>query len=337
MADKLPRNWLVMRLSALGDVTLTTGVLDHLHRTRGWKFHFLTKRSFAPALAGHPAIDKLVLPEAKSLNGTAWLSARKELARTYKGWGLLDLHGTLRSRLLGVVWDGPVRRYPKFSFSRRLYGLTGSAWARERLEALNVPQRYALAVETEPPARELLRPRIWLSDEELEGGLRILEGMGSSGPVCALHPYATHAGKRWPAGHWKELISLLNGQGWQCVIIGSSQEPLFTDDTPRGVSDLTNSTDIRQTCALLSHCGALVSNDSGPMHLGTAVGTRVVALFGPTTKTWGFFPFGERDTVLEVDLPCRPCSLHGGRGCRRGERCMREINPQDVLRAVQKN
>ncbi|BBD08377.1 glycosyltransferase family 9 protein [Desulfovibrio ferrophilus] len=335
MADNLPKNWLVMRLSALGDVALTTGVLDHLHRTRGWKFHFLTKPPFAPALVGHPAIEKLVLPEDKSLKGLAWLSARKELAKNYKGWGLLDLHGTLRSRLLGVVWDGPIRRYPKFSISRRLYGLTGSAKARQRLEALNVPQRYALAVESETPAPELLSPRIWLSDEEREEGLQTLDAIGANGPVCALHPYATHAGKRWPTGHWEELISYLRSMGWHCVIIGRHKTPLFSDETPEGVTDLTNSTDIRQTCALLSHCGALVTNDSGPMHLGTAVGTKVVALFGPTTKAWGFFPSGKRDKVLELDLACRPCSLHGGRGCRRGERCMVEIKPEDVARAVQ--
>lgn len=335
MADHLPEKWLVVRLSALGDVALTTGVLDHLHRTRGWTFHVLTKPAYAPALVGHPAIKKIVLPAEQSLKGLAWLSARKELAAGYKGWGLLDLHGSLRSMLLGTAWDGPVRRYPKFSVARRLYALTGSAKAKAALEALNVPQRYALAVEDQAPPAGELAPRLWLTAEEKDEGLHLLEATGANGPICALHPYATHAGKRWPTGHWEELISYLRGMGWHCVIIGRHKDPLFGDHPPEGVTDLTNATDIRQTCGLLSHCQALVTNDSGPMHLGTAVGTKVVALFGPTTRAWGFFPSGARDKVLEVNVKCRPCSLHGGRGCRNGERCMVEINPEDVARAVQ--
>jgi len=335
MAEHLPEQWLVVRLSALGDVTLTSGVLDYLNRTRGWTFHVLTKAPFAPALVGHPAVKKLVLPGEQSLKGLGWLAARKELAAAYKGWGLLDLHGSLRSWMLGAVWKGPVRRYPKFALSRRLYAMTGSASARQRLEALNVPQRYALAVEKQAPSADQLVPRIWLSAQEKDEGLELLESTQATGPVCALHPYATHAGKRWPTGHWEELISYLRGMGWNCVVIGRNKTPLFGDEPPEGVTDLTNTTDIRQTCALLSHCQALVTNDSGPMHLATAVGTKVVALFGPTTKAWGFYPSGPRDKVLERDLNCRPCSLHGGRGCRNGEKCMVEINPEDVARAVQ--
>jgi ADP-heptose:LPS heptosyltransferase len=70
------------------------------------------------------------------------------------------------------------------------------------------------------------------------------------------------------------------------------------------------------------------------MHLGTAVRTRTVGLFGPTTRHWGFFPSGKHDTVLESALPCRPCSLHGGRGCDRGVQCMRDITPDAVFHAV---
>ena len=70
-----------------------------------------------------------------------------------------------------------------------------------------------------------------------------------------------------------------------------------------------------------------VSGDTGLMHLATAVGTRVVALFGPTVRQFGFFPYRSPATVLELALGCRPCSAQGGPACPLGHhRCLREIS-----------
>jgi ADP-heptose:LPS heptosyltransferase len=67
------------------------------------------------------------------------------------------------------------------------------------------------------------------------------------------------------------------------------------------------------------------------MHLASAVDLPVLALFGPTTREWGFYPAGERDKVLELNLPCRPCSLHGARGNAKDCLCMRGIRPEEVF------
>ena len=76
----------------------------------------------------------------------------------------------------------------------------------------------------------------------------------------------------------------------------------------------------------------VVSGDTGLMHLATAVGTRVVALFGPTVRQFGFFPYRSPSTVLEVALECRPCSAQGGPACPLGHhRCLLEILPEAVL------
>jgi ADP-heptose:LPS heptosyltransferase len=101
-----------------------------------------------------------------------------------------------------------------------------------------------------------------------------------------------------------------------------------------GPRDLTNQTGLRQSAALIARSRCLVTGDSGPMHLGTAVDTPVIALFGPTTVHWGFFPSGPADRVLEPDMPCRPCSLHGGKGCGRPDPCMAAISPEEVLEAL---
>jgi ADP-heptose:LPS heptosyltransferase len=340
MSAGMPKEWLAVRLSALGDVVLTTGVLDFWQRTRGFRFRVLTRAANAPVFEGHPAVDGVVGLTDGDLSGAAWGATVRRLAREHAGLGLMDLHGTLRSRLLGGLWPmlagGPVRRYPKFGLERRLLGLLPASWrdavAERRLLALNVPQRYALAVEPSAPDRALLRPRVWLTSRETDeaAGLLFSLGLDPSRPPVALHPFATHELKAWPGDHWLDLVALLDRAGRDWVVVGRSERPLF----PGHPRDLTNRTGLRATCGLLAGCTALVTGDSGPMHLATAVGTPVLALFGPTSAAWGFTPSGPRDRVMELELPCRPCSLHGKSGCDRDKECLRRIWPDQVAAAL---
>ncbi|MDR2603734.1 MAG: glycosyltransferase family 9 protein, partial [Desulfovibrio sp.] len=147
----------------------------------------------------------------------------------------------------------------------------------------------------------------------------------------ALHPYATHKLKALPTRNMLEFASLLDRRGLPLLILGKGNS-VFTGRT----GDLSNASSLRELCALLSQCRALVCSDSGPMHLASAVGTPVIALFGPTTREWGFYPAGERDIVLEKDLSCRPCSLHGENACPYGGRCLTSISPEEILAAVQR-
>jgi heptosyltransferase-2 len=94
---------------------------------------------------------------------------------------------------------------------------------------------------------------------------------------------------------------------------------------------------LRETAALIERAAVLITNDSAPLHFAAAVGTPVVAVFGPTVPAFGFGPRGPRDVVVErMGLECRPCSAHGPRTCPLGHhRCMRDIHVEDVLRAIE--
>ncbi|MGE4296888.1 MAG: glycosyltransferase family 9 protein [Desulfovibrionaceae bacterium] len=331
-ARMLPDRWCVVRLGHLGDVALATGVLRWWHATRGWRFVFVTRAANAPLLQGHPAIDTVVAVPETSLDGAAWLAQCRALAARFPGHGLLDLHGTLRSRVLARSWTGPVRRYPKFPLRRRLYLATRWPLLAGPLFATNVPQRYALAVEAAAPDRAELLPSITLAPAELEAGRVALAPLLRPGAPCvALHPYATHPDKAWPADHWRTLAARLDAASVNWFAIGRADAPIPGLDAAR---DFTNRTDLRQTCALLAHAAALVTGDSGPMHLASGVGTPVISLFGPTNAAWGFVPAGPRDVVLERPLACRPCSLHGKRPCPHGRECLAGIAVDAVMDAV---
>jgi heptosyltransferase-2 len=103
-----------------------------------------------------------------------------------------------------------------------------------------------------------------------------------------------------------------------------------------GIPNLAGRTRPPELTALLARSRAIVTNDSGPGHVASAVGTPVVAVFGPTLPAFGYTPWGARNRIVEHHaLACRPCSSHGPQVCPLGHhRCMREIAPADVLRAL---
>ncbi|MCH5277205.1 MAG: glycosyltransferase family 9 protein [Desulfovibrionaceae bacterium] len=333
----------MIRLSALGDVALTTGILLRWQETLGLSFTVLTREAFAPLFERHPAVREVVGLKPDDMRGARQRRLFRDLAARFRGVPLVDLHGTLRTRMLSALWQAPVYRYPKYAVTRRLFLLSGGRMGRASLLARNVPQRYAAALDplsSRPAAPKDLLPFFPLTEEERAWSLAALSPLTRrAGPVVALHPFATHPAKAWPAEYWRELSLLLTRRGIAHVWIGRGNSPALTapsaaapspgPDSPLSL-DLTNRTDVRQLIALLAQADALVTGDSGPMHLASGVSTPVLALFGPTCREWGFFPAGERDRVLQSSAACRPCSLHGKTGTACGQICMRALTPDMV-------
>jgi heptosyltransferase-2 len=94
---------------------------------------------------------------------------------------------------------------------------------------------------------------------------------------------------------------------------------------------------LRQSSALIGMAALLVTNDSAPLHFATAMGTPVIALFGPTVTEFGFGPLRAGDVALGVNgLLCRPCSSHGPPQCPlTHHRCMRDLTVEAVLSAIE--
>ncbi|MDL2267071.1 glycosyltransferase family 9 protein [Desulfovibrio sp. OttesenSCG-928-G15] len=344
----LPRTWVAVRLGHLGDVLLATGALAYLAETRGWTFHILTSPALAEVFLYNPHVQSVIAVDTHGMSATAFAGYSRNLAAAYADCGLLDLHGSLRSRVLSAFWKGPVRRYEKMSMQRRIFLNSHGTFFQKPLLARTVAQRYVMAVDNTPPPASCLQPEVFLSPEENAWANDFLSNLfpdrstsvrtsadTAASPTLppvkpvALHPYATHALKTWPEHIWKQCVTRLEQQGIPWIITGRGT-PLF----PGHPQDLTNRTSLRESFSLLAKCSLLVSGDSGPMHMAGAVNTPVVALFGPTTREWGFFPQGYADTVLEKTLACRPCSLHGKKPCPRKGECLTDISVDEVLAAL---
>jgi ADP-heptose:LPS heptosyltransferase len=149
--------------------------------------------------------------------------------------------------------------------------------------------------------------------------------------------------KRWPIDSFIELIHLLQTKlGIQTVLIGGNEDHenslLIQEEIP-DIINLAGLLKLEETAVLLKKCRLLIGNDSGPLHLGVAVGIPTLGLFGPTAPIQ-FYPYHPPlHTFIYKALPCSPCYKFGGRlwqqipRCSRAY-CMEAISPEEVIQEV---
>jgi heptosyltransferase-2 len=185
------------------------------------------------------------------------------------------------------------------------------------------------------PVREI---RLYLTDTERRWGAKRLEALGLRGPrfLVGLNPGASFGpAKRWPAERYAALADrLIAALHADVLIFGSSAERPLAENIARTMEHLpmvvAGDTSLRQLMALLAQCRLVVTNDSGPMHIATALGLPVVAIFGSTNER-ATGPLGPRARVIKRQVPCSPCGL---RECPIDFRCMKGVSVDDVYLAA---
>lgn len=327
-------NVLALRFSSIGDILLTTPLLRAIrHSHPGARVTVLTKREHVPLLSHNPHVDRVLgVPPGRSL-----LRVAAEL-RGDRYTHLLDLHDNLRSRVLRILVPGPWQSYPKHRLARALLIRAKQNRYRDRRP---VPERYFSAARDLRVTPDGAPPEFFLgaeAGEEVSAWLASV-GLDSEPNVIAIAPGAAHATKRWPLDHWRQLIDAQVKDGFSVVIVGGPADKVLgaalTEGGSRQVVSSAGVFGLQATGALLQRARALISGDTGVMHMATAVGTPVLALFGPTVEAFGFFPYTTRAGVVELPLPCRPCTSQGGPRCPLGHhRCMVDIQPSAVYQAL---
>ncbi|HEV8305065.1 MAG TPA: lipopolysaccharide heptosyltransferase II [Gemmatimonadales bacterium] len=325
---------LVVQTAFLGDVVLTTPLLAALAARHG-PVDIVTTPAAAPLLETHPAVRR-VIPYDKRGLGRGWRGLRALAARLRReGYERAYLpHRSLRTAALAWLARIPVR----IGFHdgwRLLY-----TQARRRpAEGHEIDRLLALAGEAPATYAPGLRP----TPEDERAAAALLADGGVQGPFAALAPGSIWGSKRWP--YYGELARRLAGR-LDVVTVGGPEDRDLGDEIVgaaegaggrRRAVNACGKLTLRQSAALIARAAVLVTNDSAPLHLATAMGTPVVAVFGPTIPAFGFGPVGPHDTSLGVaDLACRPCSPHGPPRCPLGHhRCMRDLGPEVVAAAIE--
>ena len=166
-------------------------------------------------------------------------------------------------------------------------------------------------------------------------------GVAAGTRLVGFAPGAAYgSAKRWPPERVADAIVRLGAAGARAVLVGAPADREIAraiqsalDPAVRpSVVDLVGATDVAMLMAVLARCDVVVANDSGAMHVASAVGRPVVAIFGPTDER-ATAPMGPH-TLVRHDVWCRPCLL---RDCPIDHRCLRGVAAAEVVAAVTKH
>jgi len=161
--------------------------------------------------------------------------------------------------------------------------------------------------------------------------------------TIGIHAGGKHNTKRWPAEKFAGVADYFAGKGNRVVLFGDEKGKGINSKILAGVknkhniTDLSGKTTLKEMILKIKECSVLLSNDSAPFHIAAAVKTPAVAVFCATTPKFGFALRTKNTGIVNVELPCKPCSLHGGKECPMGTfACAEEISVSDVVEAVNK-
>ena len=320
----------VIQTSFLGDTILTTPLLAQLAH-RG-PVDVVTTPAAASVLTGHPAVRQVIVYDKRGahagLFGFTTMRSRLKAA----GYDTAYLaQGSLRSALLVFAARIPERIGFATSSGSWLY-TTKVAYRDDlhhaaRLLLLSRPNG-------REPTDEEMRPSLapGAAERSVVDELLRSRGVDPGERMIALAPGSVWATKRWP--YYEQLARALADTG-RIVVVGSADDRALAAEIVSavpGAVDTTGALPLLASADLIGRCAVLVTNDSAPLHLASAMGTPTVAIFGPTVPEFGFGPLAPAKAVLgHESLACRPCHRHGPRRCPLTHfRCMRELSAELV-------
>jgi lipopolysaccharide heptosyltransferase II len=333
---------LVIRFSSIGDIVLASPLLRVLRaRFPKSQIDFVTRKEYAELVRSNQNLNRTF--EFDADGGFEALRRLKKTLREERYDLLVDLHDSLRSKYLRSI-RGPKR----VVVDKRILERSMLVKLKKNVfkGVVSVVDRYietlgAYGIKNDGKGLELHIP-----DEVLfgvSGKLAPLQ-LNRFEKVVALCPGARHFTKRWPADRFARVGAAFVQKLDAKVLLfgGAADEPLCKQiaweinnqaGTERA-SSFAGQLGLLETAAAMQYCDVVITNDTGLMHIATAMQRKVVAIFGSTVKEFGFSPYDPGAVVVEsLGLPCRPCSHIGRSECpERHFRCMTEVDPDDVYR-----
>ena len=324
---------LVVQTSFLGDMVLTTPLIALL--AGEGPVDVLCTKAGRELLANNPAVRDIIVYDKRGADrgpGGFQRVARELRLRSYRT--AYHAQGSVRSGAL--TFAAGIRDRVGFATS------AGRLFYTTRIPPIDNVHHAArlLSLGTRDPARAAaeseIRPHLYPGIIERARVDEVLRQAAAGAQIVALAPGSVWATKRWP--YYPELARELSRLGQVVIVGGDADRELALDivgATKGQAIDTTGQLSLLASADLIGRAAVLVTNDSAPLHLASAMNTPTVAVFGPTVPEFGFGPLAAASRIAgNASLACRPCDKHGPQRCPLGHwRCMREITP-DVVAAL---
>jgi len=333
---------LITRTDRIGDVTLSTPVIKALREKYPDSYiAFLVQPNAAGIVNSNPHINEVLIYDKKGRekNFVGMLQFARRLRKMNFDLAVI-LHPTNRMNLTCYLAGIPRR----VGYDRKLGFLLTDKLRHTKHEGKKHEVEYTLDVirklGIEPASADLY---ICVDKKTDEQARRFLNnnGIRDGEAAVALCPGASCDSKKWPARNYAKVAdTLIKELGLKVIIIGDGSDRKvagkvisFAMEKP---VDLAGKTSVGLLAGILKKCRLLISNDSGPVHIASSVGTPVIAIFGRSDKglspdRWA--PRGLRDIILHKNVGCDKCLAHN---CDKGYKCLTSVTVDEVINASRK-
>lgn len=332
---------LVARTDRVGDVLLSTPVIKALRDYYPSSYIAMMVSPYARDIVeGNPYLDEVIVYD-KDARHKGWLGSLRFAAKLRrKKFDLaLVLHPANRAHLV-VFLAGIARR---IGYNRKMGFLLSDKLSHTKQLGEKHESEYSLDLVRylgiEPEDKKPFMP---LSAESEKWAEDVLSGYGISkgDKLLAVHPAASCPSKIWPNQSFAEVAERLSEKhGFKVIVVAGPKDIALAEQVIKNMRhpaiNLAGKTSLSGLASILKRCRLFISNDSGPVHIASAVGTPVISIFGRNQKglsprRWG--PLGAKDKVLHKEVGCIECLAHN---CSKGFLCLKAISVEDVIHAAE--
>ena len=318
-------NILIIHTAFIGDIVLSTALVSKVkEKYPDSNIYYLTIPLGKEVLKNNPKIKEVIVYDkrGKDKGFGAFISFVRKI-RNLKIDVCLTPHRYLRSSVLSLLSGAKIRvgydiANLSFVFNKKIkYDKTKHEV--EKLLSFVDDDNKRFELEMYPSEKDKLKIDT------------LVKNLSENKKIILIAPGSKWFTKKWPEEYFKILIqNLAKRDDLLIIITGGKEEKEIELDLDSKVLDLRGEISLLELAELTKRAILVVSNDSAPIHITSAFpNTRIIGIFGPTVKEFGFFPWSKNSKVFEIDgLYCRPCAIHGGNSCpEKHFRCMKEITP----------
>lgn len=314
---------LIFRFGAIGDVVHSTALFRSLKKyDPEISVHYLTNKTPSQLLENDPDLDKLWIAEEKSYK---YLSKIAKELKKEKFDLCINLQPSIRTKIFSILTGSKNILIYKKTF--KIHAVK-NFW----ITAKPLFKDIILDKEIKIFIPEEIKEKI---SSQLDTGKKIIGfNMGAN---------TARQGRKWPLKYWMELAkNIIEKYDCEIVLTGSQEDRESSEtllDISPNIKSFCGKLNIVESAALLSKCDVVISGDTGPLHIATAVGTPVIGLYGsmPVLRTGSY---GENSSVLYSDRNCVPCNKRKCKYIKKKELytpCMKDITPDKVFNLVEKH
>ncbi len=326
---------LIIRFSSLGDVLLTTPIIRTIRNNYpSAEIHFLTKKQFAPILENNPNINQIIKYDSQT---ERFKNIIKKIAKNRYDL-IIDLHSKLNSFWI-KLFSGSCK---KITYNKRhLYRwwLTHKSLSKNLAPIKSTVSLYSTALDKFGIELDCEKLDIFLPKNQNK--IYSAFNIPNSAFRISLSPGATHFTKQYPAKYYSQLIDIMiNKFNAQVILLGNEYEKSLTiqiaNNCKNKILDLSGKTGIMEMAIIIKNSDLFISGDCGPMHIAGALNKPQIAIFGSTHPKLGFTPINPNLVIIQKELSCRPCTLHGRDNCPKGHfKCMMDIKPEEIFEKIE--